>query len=99
MVSNEQGVNSLSRTISCMGAPRRPTVGVFLATMALSCAAPAFDEEIGDIPEWTLRRGLAIGSPDDPVYGLWAVGGVLVDQEHVYVVLAREGTIFLPSPT
>lgn len=61
--------------------------------LALACGAPASDEGIGDVPEWTLRRGLAIGSPDDPVYGLWAVGGVLVDQDRVYVLLARDGTI------
>ena len=63
------------------------------ATMALACGAPAPDEGTGEVPEWTLQRGLAIGSPDDPVYGLWAVGGVLVDEDRVYVVLARDGTI------
>ena len=76
-----------------MGASRRLAGSVFLATLALACAAPASDEGIGEIPEWTLRRGLAIGSSDDPVQGLWAVGGVLADQDHVYVLLARDGMI------
>ncbi|WP_420447452.1 hypothetical protein [Candidatus Palauibacter sp.] len=76
-----------------MGAPRRLSGGAFVATMVLACAAPAPDEGIGEVPEWTLQRGLAIGSPDDPVYGLWAVGGVLADEDRVYVVLARDGTI------
>lgn len=74
-------------------AARQFVWGTLLVPLALACGAPASDEGLGDVPEWTLRRGLAIGSPDDPVYGLWAVGGVLVDQDRVYVLLAREGTI------
>ena len=27
------------------------------------------------------------------MYGLWAVHGVLADRDHVYVLLARDGTI------
>lgn len=53
------------------------------ATMALACGAPAPDEGTGEVLEWILRRGLAIGSADDPAYGLWAVGGVLADEDRV----------------
>ena len=59
---------------------------ILLAPLAFACVAPAPERAPGQVPEWTLRRGLAIGSSDDPVYGLWAVGGVLVDRDHVYVL-------------
>lgn len=48
---------------------------------------------LGQTPEWSLRRGVAIGSVDDPVYGLSEVRGVLADADHVYVLLGQEGKV------
>lgn len=73
--------------------PRRLAGGVFFATMALACAAPAPDGAPGEVPEWTLRRTVRIGSADDPIYGFSAVGDVLADEHGVYVLLPQEGRI------
>ena len=43
-------------------------------------------------------RGVAIGSPDHPVYGLWAVGEVLADDDHAYVLMVQDGTIRVFTP-
>ncbi len=48
---------------------------------------------LGQTPEWSLRRAVAIGSVDDPVYGLSVVRGVLTDADYVYVLLGREGRV------
>ena len=48
---------------------------------------------LGQTSEWSLRRGVAIGSVDDPVYGLSEVRGVLADADYVYVLLGQEGKV------
>ncbi len=48
---------------------------------------------LGQTPEWSLQRGVAIGSVDDPVYGLSAVRDMLADADHVYVLLGQEGRV------
>lgn len=47
----------------------------------------------GQVPEWSLREDVTIGSADDPVHGLTPVGGVLVDADHVYVLQPQDGRI------
>ncbi|WP_420462914.1 hypothetical protein [Candidatus Palauibacter sp.] len=76
-----------------MRAVRRVGGIILSIPLALACAAPASGPPPGEVPEWTLRRGLVIGSPDDPVYGLWRVGGVLADDALVYVLMPGEGAI------
>ncbi len=48
---------------------------------------------LGQAPEWSLRLGVAIGSVDDPVYGLSTVRDVLADADYVYVLLGQEGRV------
>ena len=76
-----------------MRATRRLAGGILLLGSAFACVAPAPELASGEVPEWTLHRGLVIGSQDDPVYALWAVGGVLVDPDRVYVLMAQDGAI------
>ena len=47
----------------------------------------------GQVPEWTLERGVTIGSVDDPVYGLSEVGGILADAERAFVLLRQDATV------
>ena len=56
-------------------------------------AAPVSGPVSGQVPEWTLERGVTIGSVDDPVYGLSGVGGVLADAERVFVLLRQDATV------
>ena len=56
-------------------------------------AAPVSGPVSGQVPEWTLKRGVTIGSVDDPVYGLSGVGGVLADAERVFVLLRQDATV------
>lgn len=56
-------------------------------------AAPVSGPVSGQVPEWTLERGVMIGSVDDPVYGLSGVGGVLADAERVFVLLRQDATV------
>lgn len=56
-------------------------------------AAPVSGPVAGQVPEWTLERGVTIGSVDDPVYGLSGVGGVLADAERVFVLLRQDATV------
>ena len=67
--------------------------GILSILSALACADSVSNPVLGEVPEWKLRRGVAIGSPDDPVYGLWAPGEVLADDDRVYVLLVRDATI------
>jgi len=76
-----------------MQAARRLAGGLLLVPFALACTAPAPERTRGPIPEWTLQRGPVIGSPDDPVYGLSSVGGVLADERRVYVLMPQDGAI------
>ena len=76
-----------------MRAARRFVGGILLVPLALACAAPAPERAPGEVPEWTLRRSLVIGSPDHPVYAFSAVGSVLADESRVYVLLPQEGKI------
>ena len=76
-----------------MRAVRRFVGGILLVPLALACAAPAPERAPGEVPEWTLRRGLVIGSPDHPVYAFSAVASVLADESRVYVLLPQEGRI------
>ena len=76
-----------------MRAARRFVRGILLMPLPLACAAPVPERAPEEVPEWTLRRGLVIGSPDDPIYGFSAVGSVLADDDRVYVLLRQEGTI------
>ena len=64
-------------------------LGLVLACGIHLAAGPV----LGQTPEWSLRRGVAIGSVDDPVYGLSAVRGVLADADYVYVLLGQEGRV------
>ena len=54
--------------VADMRAARRFVGGILLVPLALACAAPAPERAPGEVPEWTLRRSLVIGSPDHPVY-------------------------------
>ncbi len=45
------------------------------------------------VSEWSLRRGVTIGSVDDPSSALTRVGTVLVDQNHVYILQPQDGTV------
>ncbi|MCY3698327.1 MAG: 6-bladed beta-propeller [Gemmatimonadetes bacterium] len=56
-------------------------------------AAPVPGPVSGQVPEWTLERGISIGSVDDPVYGLSTIGRVLVDAEHVFVLQPQDGKV------
>ena len=76
-----------------MRAARRFVGGILLVPLALACDSPAPERAPGEVPEWTLRRGLVIGSPDHPVYAFSAVGSVLADESRVYVLLPQEGKI------
>lgn len=55
--------------------------------------APVFRPAHGQIREWTLERGVTIGSVDDPVYGLSAVEQVLADAERVFVLQPQDGKV------
>lgn len=55
--------------------------------------APVSGQVSGRIPEWTLERGVTIGSVDDPVYGLSTIGRVLADAEHLYVLQPQDGKV------
>ncbi|MCY3599064.1 MAG: 6-bladed beta-propeller [Gemmatimonadetes bacterium] len=66
--------------------------------LLLGCAlalgvAPVSGQVSGRIPEWTLERGVTIGSVDDPVYGLSRVGWVLADDQHVFVLQPQDGKV------
>ncbi|WP_420448564.1 6-bladed beta-propeller [Candidatus Palauibacter sp.] len=56
-------------------------------------AAPVSGPVSGQVLEWTLERGVTIGSVDDPVYGLSRVGGVLADAERVFVLQPQDGRV------
>ncbi|WP_419936620.1 6-bladed beta-propeller [Candidatus Palauibacter sp.] len=56
-------------------------------------AAPVSGPVSGQIPEWTLERGVTVGSVDDPVYGLSRVGGVLADAERLFVLQPQDGKV------
>ncbi|WP_420634366.1 hypothetical protein [Candidatus Palauibacter sp.] len=55
--------------------------------------SPTPDQDPDQPPEWTLRRGVTIGSVDDPVYGLSGVRRALADEDHVYVLLLQDGVV------
>lgn len=76
-----------------MRVAKRFVEGILVAPLALACAAPVPAAAPGEVPEWTLRRTVRIGSADDPVYGFSAVGDVLADEHGVYVLLPQEGRI------
>ena len=56
-------------------------------------AAPVSGPVSGQVPEWTLERGVTIGSVDDPAYGLSRVGWVLADAERVFVLQPQDGRV------
>jgi len=71
-----------------------PIIRSLLLGYALALGvAPVAGQVSGRIPEWTLERGVTIGSVDDPVYGLSGVGGVLADAEHVFVLQPQDGNV------
>lgn len=75
-------------------APRQPIMRRLLLGYALALgAAPVSGQVSGQVPEWTLERGVTIGSVDDPVYGLTRVGGVLANAEHVFVLQPEDGKV------
>lgn len=61
--------------------------------LSLACTTPASDRPHGQTPEWILERRMTIGDVDHPYYGLSVVSDVLADDEHVYVLLPRDGEI------
>lgn len=67
--------------------------GLLLGYALALGAAPVSGQVSGRIPEWTLERGVTIGSVDDPVYGLTRVGGILADAEHVFVLQPEDGKV------
>ena len=84
--------------------PRRSRGNVvcLLSGIALGCGTspvPDAGSEAGsdagsdETPEWTLRRGVAIGSADHPVYAFSGVRTVLADEDHVYVLLIQEAVV------
>lgn len=69
-----------------------------MRSLLLGCAlalgaAPVSGPVSGQVPEWTLERGVTIGSVDDPVYGLSRVGGVLADADRVFVLQPQDGKV------
>lgn len=76
-----------------MRVAKRFVEGILVAPLALACAAPVPEEAPEEVPAWTLRRTVRIGSVDDPIYGFSAVGDVLADEHSVYVLLPQEGRI------
>ena len=67
---------------------------VSILVPALVCGAlSASGSAAGQVPEWTLRLDLKLGSADDPPYGLTPVGGVLADANQVYVLQPQDGQI------
>ena len=66
---------------------------VLLVPLALACGVPASERAPEQVSEWTLERGVTIGSVDDPVYGLSDVGGVLADAERVFVLLRQDARV------
>ena len=82
-----------SRVLPPLGVAKRFVKGILVAPLALACAAPAPETAPEEVPEWTLRRTVRIGSADDPIYGFSAVGNVLAGENSVYVLLPQEGRI------
>ena len=77
-----------------MPVTQRRVISRVIPALLLACGIHlASGPILGQTPEWSLRRGVAIGSVDDPVYGLSAVGDVLTDDHYVYVLLGQEGRI------
>ncbi|WP_419949279.1 hypothetical protein [Candidatus Palauibacter sp.] len=76
-----------------MRSARRLVKGLLPAPLALACASPEPGGAPEEVPEWTLRRTVLIGSSEHPVYGFSAVGSVLADGDGVYVSLPQEGRI------
>lgn len=67
--------------------------GVMLG-LVLACGVhPVSGPVLGQTPEWSLRKVAAIGSVDDPIYGLSDVHDVLTDADHIYVLMVREGKV------
>lgn len=64
-----------------------------MAPLALACVDPTPERAPGQVPEWRLQRDVVIGRPDDPVYGLSNIGGVLTDKSRVYVLMPQDGVV------
>ncbi|WP_419163213.1 hypothetical protein [Candidatus Palauibacter sp.] len=72
----------------------RRVIGRVVPALVLACGIQLSSGPVlGQTPEWSLRRVVAIGSVDDRVYGLSAVRDVLTDADYVYVLLGQEGRV------
>ncbi|MYA33682.1 MAG: 6-bladed beta-propeller [Gemmatimonadales bacterium] len=79
---------------------KEPTIRGLLLGYALALgAAPVSGQVSGRIPEWTLERGVTIGSVDDPVYGLSGDVRVLADAERLFVLQPQDGNVRVFSHT
>ena len=73
---------------------KEPTVRGLLLAYALALGvAPVSGQVSGRIPEWTLERGISLGSVDDPVYGLSGDVRVLADAERLFVLQPQDGRV------
>ena len=92
--------DSATPTVGCgqgrtvMSETRARAIECVMWGLLLGCGTqPALGLALSQTPEWSVRRGITIGSVDHPIYGLSAVRGVLADADRVYVLLAQEGTV------
>lgn len=76
-----------------MRVAKRLLKGILVVLLVLACVAPEPEGAPEEVPEWTLRRTVRIGSADDPIYGFSTVGDVLAGENRVYVILPQEGRI------